>query len=237
MGIAAVFLFVILYGTIQSVFGVGLLLFGTPTLLLLGYPFTQALAYVLPCSIAVNLLQVTNSWKLVTLKKDFVIYCLPLVILGLLATIFFLHSMNIKPLVGILLLITAAIRSVDRFRNKLEQVFRKLSKPSLALIGTVHGLTNMGGGLLTIFISSLYREKQTLRANIAFGYLLMASCQIVVLICTRHEVFNSYCAPLMLTAVVTYMLVGNKIFHSASNVIYQRALTLFIAVFGILLLR
>ncbi len=49
---------VLVLAVVQSVFGVGLLVFGTPTLLLLGYPFDQVLAYLLPCSILISALQV-----------------------------------------------------------------------------------------------------------------------------------------------------------------------------------
>ena len=35
---------------IQSLFGMGLLVFGTPTLILLGVDFTEALLILLPCS-------------------------------------------------------------------------------------------------------------------------------------------------------------------------------------------
>ena len=38
-------LVVFVFAVIQSVFGVGLLVFGTPTLLLLGLPFDAVLAY------------------------------------------------------------------------------------------------------------------------------------------------------------------------------------------------
>ena len=43
---------------VQSLMGVGLLLFGTPTLLLLGMGFGEALAVLLPCSVTVNLCQI-----------------------------------------------------------------------------------------------------------------------------------------------------------------------------------
>ena len=35
--------FIILYSLIQSVFGIGLLVFGTPTMLLMGYSYTETL--------------------------------------------------------------------------------------------------------------------------------------------------------------------------------------------------
>ena len=48
---------VLAFSVVQSVFGVGLLVFGTPTLLLAGYSFEETLAYLLPCSMAISALQ------------------------------------------------------------------------------------------------------------------------------------------------------------------------------------
>ena len=42
---------------IQSIFGIGLLLFGTPTFLLLGYDFLNTLNFLLPISIIISFLQ------------------------------------------------------------------------------------------------------------------------------------------------------------------------------------
>ena len=51
---ATIFLFAIL----QSIFGIGILFFGTPTLLLLGFPFAETLSVLLPASLAVSAFQV-----------------------------------------------------------------------------------------------------------------------------------------------------------------------------------
>jgi len=42
---------------VQSVFGMGLLVFGTPTLLLIGLNFSEALGWLLPASIAISTIQ------------------------------------------------------------------------------------------------------------------------------------------------------------------------------------
>ena len=53
-----ILLAVVVTSVIQSIFGVGVLLFGTPILLLLGYEFIYALTILLPISIAINSLQI-----------------------------------------------------------------------------------------------------------------------------------------------------------------------------------
>ena len=54
-------LIVIITASIQSFFGVGVLLFGTPLLLLLGYPFLESLLILLPISASINFLQIDIS--------------------------------------------------------------------------------------------------------------------------------------------------------------------------------
>ena len=54
-------LVVFVFAIVQSVVGVGLLVFGTPTLMLLGYGFEQTLAIVLPASLCVSAIQVSEG--------------------------------------------------------------------------------------------------------------------------------------------------------------------------------
>ena len=47
----------------QSIFGIGLLLFGTPTFLLLGYNFLEVLSLLLPMSVTISFIQFFSSKK------------------------------------------------------------------------------------------------------------------------------------------------------------------------------
>ena len=77
-------LIIILLSIFQSVFGIGLLLIGTPTFLLLGYNFFDVLNILIPFSIIISLLQIMYS-KETTLgfSKKMIIYCIPALILAL----------------------------------------------------------------------------------------------------------------------------------------------------------
>ena len=83
---ADILLTVIATSVIQSVFGVGVLLFGTPVLLLLGYDFINALSVLLPISIAINCLQIIKHFRFIDTDfyKKVLLYSIPLVILCLL---------------------------------------------------------------------------------------------------------------------------------------------------------
>ena len=48
---------------IQSIFGVGVLLFGTPLLMLQGYNFFQTVIVLLPISLLINLFQISKDYR------------------------------------------------------------------------------------------------------------------------------------------------------------------------------
>ena len=74
----------------QSLFGVGLLLFGTPIFLLLGYSFESTLALILPVSIIISLLQIIYHRKLSNNHiLEFNTYCLPFLAIFLFISIYF----------------------------------------------------------------------------------------------------------------------------------------------------
>ena len=58
-----IIILLIITSAIQSLFGVGVLLFGTPVLLLLGYSFIESLLILLPVSISINILQISKDYK------------------------------------------------------------------------------------------------------------------------------------------------------------------------------
>src|ERR687884_1371728 len=93
---------VLAYSVVQSVFGVGLLVFGTPTLLLLGFSFEEVLAYLLPCSLAISVLQVHDGGlSLEPVRRKFLLYTAPAVLLGTLLVLVVLnHKLNIRTIVG-----------------------------------------------------------------------------------------------------------------------------------------
>ena len=66
-----------LFSIVQSMFGVGLLLFGTPTLLLLEYSYSETLWLLLPCSLTISLIQVVGDYKFIEAKKRAVYFVIP----------------------------------------------------------------------------------------------------------------------------------------------------------------
>ena len=84
-----IFGLILVLALVQSLFGVGILLFGTPILLIMGYEYQEALMYLLPASAALSWSQV---WDFRTYKLDggyrkiFLLICIPSLMLGMFVT-------------------------------------------------------------------------------------------------------------------------------------------------------
>jgi hypothetical protein len=66
----------------------------------------------------------------------------------------------------------------------MESLVRTRLSPLLVLLGLIHGVSNLGGGVLRLIVSSAYDDKHSVRRHIAFGSGLMALIQIAMLFLT-----------------------------------------------------
>ncbi|MBU1344056.1 MAG: hypothetical protein KKD66_20775 [Proteobacteria bacterium] len=87
-----ILLIVIGTSLIQSVFGVGVLLFGTPILLALGYDFIKAITVLLPISLTINMFQIIKDYKKIDIYKYFRVFLRPFIIL-MRIDVFFLYGL------------------------------------------------------------------------------------------------------------------------------------------------
>ena len=95
---------------IQSIFGIGLLLFGTPTFLILGYDFLNTLNFLLPISITISFLQLIGFKNLN--KKiifEYNLFCLPFLVLFLIIALNFKDVLNFKLYVAVILIISSIL--------------------------------------------------------------------------------------------------------------------------------
>jgi uncharacterized protein len=234
----AVIAAVCVFAVAQSIFGVGLLLFGTPTLLLLGLPFELVLAYLLPCSIAVSALQVitTGGLTLEPIRRQFLVYTAPAVLFATGAALLLGSPHQIRAIVGAVLLLTAALR-LSPYQTALAGFVRRHLPSLLVTLGLVHGLSNLGGGLLTVVVGSTYADKASIRRHIAFAYGMMASIQLVtVFVTARPQVSVPLMLLLTMLAAAVYLLLGQRVFRKTGQRAYQFGLTGMIMTFGALLL-
>ncbi len=219
-----VFFLILILSVVQSLFGVGLLLFGTPLLLFLGYEYSEVLMYLLPASISISLTQI-RDFRGVKLnqnyRKRFLIFCIPVLLLGIFLATKFDLKFEIRLFVVGMLLFTFIVRSFSTFRNQLQYLIQKNIPIFLFLMGLVHGLSNMGGSILAPLASSLYQDKKKILASVSLDYAMMASIQFLYLICFQ----GMHLKPNHLVGVVIALLVrhflGKKVFHFTSESSYQ----------------
>jgi len=222
------------FSIVQSIFGVGLLLFGTPTLLLLGYSYSETLWLLLPCSVTISLIQVVNDYKLIEAKKRAVYLVIPTLILSLALVVTYANGINITRIVGVLLLLIGVIRFSSKLQALLASMVKKHIHMYYIIIGVVHGISNMGGGPLSILMSTIYSKKEIIRANVAFIYLILAIFQLVVLSIISNASLRSEVMWLIPISLASYIFTSKFIPLKINNEKYTFILNVMVLVYGVL---
>ena len=224
---------------VQSLFGVGLLVFGTPTLLLLGHSFADTLAILLPASITISVLQVWKSnGRDSAFIRTFAGVCLVPLTLALAAALVFDLRSSLNLIVAFML----AVFVVLRFRPDLDERMRawvsRHDRTWLVLMGTVHGLSNLGGALLLIFAAARFRQKEDIRALIAFCYACFAAVQLAVLAFVTPGVLGWPMLGYGVVAAGVFLVVGQPVFRWTPAPAFDRLRTLMAGAYaGLLGLR
>ena len=228
--------FIILYSLIQSVFGIGLLVFGTPTMLLMGYSYTESLWILIPPSLALSLSQVLLSKKQIESKKDIYIYTISPLIICLIVITQIDYLIDIKKIVGLFLLLIVFLRT-NKYSEKLIKVivsdYRRLS---LIIIGAIHGLSNLGGGPLSAMMSIIHSDKETIKVNIAFVYFIFALSQLTVLFIIDGSLINYSTIIFIITALSINFAFGKRISESIDKGIYNILINIIALFFAIICL-
>jgi len=231
-----IYLIIAALAVVQSLFGIGLLVFGTPTLLLVGYSFPQALAVLLPASLAVSLLQLFTVPRI---DREFAIrfggWCLvPLATALTLVLVFHLQT-SLNLLVAVALTAVAALRAFPRLDESARGWLVRHQRAWLLVTGIVHGLSNLGGGLLAILASSRFRDKDRIRSTIVYCYICFAAIQLCVLGVLNPGIFSWRQATYAATSALVFLGVGRHVFQWVSAPVFNQLLTAFMASYAVLL--
>jgi uncharacterized membrane protein YfcA len=245
MEIEILYLITFILVTLQTIVGVGVLVLGTPIFLLFNYNILEIMNLLLPISITTSLLNYiylkTNKAKLKInldkeIKKYFIIIFLPGIFLGLFLTKELINYINFKALVSIVIFISLLIKW--KFNYKINSLPLKFKNLILMLISVVHGLTNSGGTLLTIFFTSFDNNKKNQsRYSITFYYLILATVQyLVFLIIFKNQTTFFYNYKILLIIILSTFF-GSIITKYTSQNYFKRIieiLALFSALFLLL---
>ena len=205
---------VVVTSFIQSIFGVGVLLFGTPLLLLQGYDFIHAVIVLLPISVSINLIQIAKDYRSVDLDfyKKILIYTIPFVVIFLFVVTRL--KINIGMIIGMFLLFMA-VKDYSLIVNKVIKFLVRYEKVYFMTMGIVHGLTNLGGSLLTAIVHSKEYEKHITRVTVAVSYATFATFQILTLLVSGSSV------DIRLSGIGIYLIVSMTIFILTEKIVYM----------------
>ena len=148
-----IILFLIVF---QSIFGIGLLVFGTPTLMILGYQYSDILSVLLPISCSISLIQIINARKhdVKTFTIEFIKFSLPGIIIFLPIVILFITNFYLNFLIAFIMIVLSLISILKFETNHFKKIIS--NKIVLLFIGSIHGLSNLGGGFISIFSSKYF---------------------------------------------------------------------------------
>jgi uncharacterized membrane protein YfcA len=221
---------VLITAFIQSIFGVGVLLFGTPTLLILNFSFIDCLLILLPISAIINFLQVFKNICHIDygIYKKLLIYTVPSIIISL----FFISHINLEInfIIGIFLILIAIKENSSVIKSLFEK-FLEFHKVFYLFMGIIHGLTNLGGALLTARIFFTKLNKNQKRATIAISYMTFALFQMITILIIDFN-YNFIYLIYVLVGLLTYLMVNKIFFHKISNEKYNKFFSLFLIVSG-----
>ena len=214
----------------QSIFGVGVLLFGTPIFLVFGYSFVEILVLLLPISMTISFVTVITGRELRWKSAHVGLLAFP-IMLGTVVAVD--RDANVLILLVGLVMVISAI--ANHFTKNSRTQWRILSnKIAIPLIGSVHGLTNQGGGLLLMWASSANDSAENIRSTVAFFYGIMALLQLITAIFLYPDyVVSEFEFENLLIPIVAFAI-GAIIFSGLDKGRFKDYINIVVLIFGVI---
>tara|TARA_B100000787_G_C16175375_1_gene288704 strand:- start:96 stop:842 length:747 start_codon:yes stop_codon:yes gene_type:complete len=244
MEIQLLYLLIFPLVVLQTIVGVGVLVLGTPLLLIFDYDIIEVINLLLPISIITSLLNYLylkyNKKNLKInldkkIKKAFIIICLPGMTIGLVLAREFIDTINFKILISLIIFLSLFVRW--KFKNLIHSLPLSIKKIILMFIAVIHGLTNSGGALLAIFFTSLTKNKKDQsRYSITFYYLILVFVQyLVFLIVFKKEIFIEHLFHILLIITLA-SIIGNIIAKIIDEKFFRKTIEILVLFSAIYLL-
>ncbi|WP_340121670.1 hypothetical protein [Methylobacter svalbardensis] len=105
-------------------------------------------------------------------------------------------------------------------------------------MGLVHGVSNLGGSLLTVMVYSKKYSKNKTRVTTAASYATFALCQLATLFVMDSEFTVSFAdkVSFIQVAVVMFLLTEEILYSGIDNAKYRKIFAAFLFASGILLM-
>lgn len=210
---------------LQSIVGVGVLVLGTPFLLILKFNIIEIFFILLPISIITSLLNLiiikftSTSLEKSTYNefKKFFIICIPSIIVGLLVLKYFENYINFKILVSLVIFFSVILVTL---KNQIKFRINFFRISILSLVGIIHGLTNSGGTLMSLALSA-NNKKNYARLNISFFYFILATFQYLITILIFYDQFFFPKSEKFIIILIIGTIIGNLISFFLDSKIYK----------------
>lgn len=231
------FIIIIFLIIFQSIFGVGLLLFGTPSFLIIGYDFANTINILMPVSITISALQFFKSKvKDRNFIKEYNLFCLPFLIIFLVFALKFKYLLDFKIIVAFLLIFSSILILNKRKFSTFKKIFFRLKKYVLVGIGCIHGLTNMGGSFLSVYSTIVSKNiKELARYYISYGYLIMGILQFTTVLLLSHKVLEFNKLYYIFLAIMIYFPM-QRIFKNIDDKKFSKYINLIALTYGVIIL-
>ncbi len=230
---------------LQTIVGIGILVLGTPILLILNYNIVETISILLPISIFTSLLNLIyfkyiNKIELLGLgnniKRSFFKICIPAIFLGIFLLKYYQDIINFKILVSLLILTTLIIK---KYFNNYFLTFSDFRKKIMLFgIGLVHGVSNSGGTLLSIFILNINKNLKTkTRYSLTFFYFFLALLQYSIFLFFFQKIILLNLLTNLILIIISGVLVGNLLIKYINDKKFNfliEVLTLIAAIFLII---
>tara|TARA_B110001450_G_scaffold248512_1_gene264808 strand:+ start:2124 stop:2837 length:714 start_codon:yes stop_codon:yes gene_type:complete len=167
---------------IQSFFGVGILVFGTPILLSLGYGYFEVLGILCPSSLGVSLAQIILMRrggafpKISDINQSILGVVLGTALLSIFAVPIFIYFLT-----AVVMFFAGTLRLSKKIRHSVLKTIGFKSQYFYFFNAVFHGFSNLGGVLLVFKNSISISKKQEMLFNIACIYALYVTFQVIVL--------------------------------------------------------
>jgi len=228
-----IYLVIFFVALLQSIFGVGVLLVGTPILMLMGYPYFEVLSLTLPTSFFISLIQVGKFYKYIyrNLLKKALLFTIPTIPAGMVLAFYLGNSVGI--LMGFFLILTT-YNFVVEFILPTDAGNKRVSM-TLIFMGIIHGATNLGGGILPSVVNQKCELKQQKLATTAAIYLTFQVIQIIFIFFRHYPVDVSRSTICVMVGLSAYILFGKYLFKLIRVEQYKGHLRIFIRMVALLL--